>query len=91
MLSVLVLVLILAVISSAIAVTARRSIGGSDKELLELRERMNRLEQSMETMAGDMDRVAESQRFMTALLEDRGRNQGTLRPAPPPPEGPAVG
>ena len=59
---------------------SRRNDGQSDKEIRELRERVLRLEQSMESMTGDMERVAESQRFMTALLEDRGRNQGALKP-----------
>ena len=61
-----------------------RSGGGrsSEKELQDLRERMLRLEQSMETMAGEMDRMSEGQRFMTALLEDRSKGQGALKPAP---------
>ena len=72
------------VFGGMILTIARRQDGHSDRELREMRERLLRLEQSVETMTSDMERVAESQRFMTALLEDRGRGQGALRPPPPP-------
>jgi hypothetical protein len=55
--------------------------GGSpraDKDLQEVRERLLRLEQSMESMAGEVDRVSEGQRFMTALLEDRAKSHPPL-------------
>ena len=75
---------ILAMFGSTIAMVLRRGSGSgsSDRELQEMRERLLRLEQSMETMTGDMERVSESQRFMTALLEDRARSQGALKPPP---------
>jgi hypothetical protein len=70
-----------------IAVGARRSTAGAEKEIAELRERMLRLEQSVESIAGEMDRVSEGQRFLTALLEDRAKSQPALKP-PRPPAGP---
>ena len=69
-------------VAGMIVAMSRRNDGQSEKEVRELRERLLRLEQSMETMTSDMERVAESQRFMTALLEDRGRAQGALKPPP---------
>lgn len=62
--------------------------GASDKELAELRERMLRLEQSVETMTADMERVSEGQRFLTALLEERARGQPAIKAPPPSPPGP---
>ena len=59
--------------------------GASEKELAELRERMLRLEQSLETLSADMERVSEGHRFLTALLEDRARPQ---LPSKAPPEAP---
>ena len=82
-----VLVVILAGMVGAMIATARRGAATSDKELVELRERMLRLEQSVETMSADMERVSEGQRFLTALLEDRARSQPAIKapsPAPPP-------
>src|SRR5688500_14338645 len=69
MLTSIAILFILAMFGSTIAMVLRRGSGGSDKELQEMRERLLRLEQSMESMTGDMERVSESQRFMTALLE----------------------
>jgi hypothetical protein len=83
MLTILMFVAFSAVAGMVVAMT-RRSGGQSDQEIRELRERLLRLEQSVETMTSDMERVAESQRFMTALLEDRTRGQGALRPPAPP-------
>jgi len=80
MLTFLAFLLVIAMVGTTLATTLRRGSGCSDKELQEMRERMLRLEQSMETMTSDMERVSESQRFMTALLEDRGRSQGALKP-----------
>ena len=80
MLTYLLLILVVGMVTGMVTVTVRRASGGSEKELQELRERMLRLEQSMESMTGDMDRISESQRFMTALLEDRARSQSALKP-----------
>lgn len=83
MISVLLLILIVIVLGGTIVQTLRGGSRSSDKELAEMRERMLRLEQSVETMAGEMDRLSEGQRFMTALLEDRPRTQGSAKPLPP--------
>jgi hypothetical protein len=65
--------------------TARPSGGASDKEVAELRERMLRLEQSVETMTADVERMSEGQRFLTALLEERSKGQPAIKPPPPVP------
>lgn len=71
--------------------TSRHGSASSEKELTEMRERMLRLEQSVETMSADMERVSEGQRFLTALLEDRARGTNALKPPPPtPPTPPAA-
>ena len=75
--------LVAGVVGGLIATTVRRNSGTSEKELAELRERMLRLEQSLETMNADMERVSEGQRFLTALLEDRAKSQPSLKPPPP--------
>ena len=59
---------------------ARRGAASSDKEISDLRERMLRLEQSVENMSGEMERVSEGQRFLTALLEERARSQIGVKP-----------
>jgi hypothetical protein len=58
---------------------ASRRPRADDPDFRELRERMNRLEQSLETATGELDRLAESQRFLTALLEDRAKTQPALK------------
>ena len=78
--------LVAGVVGGLIA-TARRGATASDKELAELRERMLRLEQSLETMTADMERVSEGQRFLTALLEERARGQPVIKAPPAPPPG----
>jgi hypothetical protein len=59
---------------------ARRERGrpSDDRELRDLRERLGRLEQSMETTAAELERVTESERFLTALLEDRTKSSRAL-------------
>ena len=86
MISYLILLVFVGVVIRAMA-TSKHG-GASEKELAELRERMLRLEQSMETMGADMERVSEGHRFLTALLEDRARSQ---LPSKAPPEPPAAG
>lgn len=78
--------LVAGVVGGLIA-TARRGATASDKELTELRERMLRLEQSLETMTADMERFSEGQRFLTALLEERARSQPAIKAPPAPPPG----
>jgi hypothetical protein len=80
--------LLLAVVGVVIRMmTTSKHGGASEKELAELRERTLRLEQSLETMSADMERVTEGQRFLTALLEDRARSQIPLKAPPEPPPG----
>ena len=86
MLTYLLLALVVGVVVRMMA-TARPSSSASDKELTELRERMLRLEQSLETMTADMERVSEGQRFLTALLEERARSQPAIKPPPAAPSG----
>lgn len=76
--------LLAGVVGGLIATTVRRNSAASDKEMAELRERMLRLEQSLETMNAEMERVSEGQRFLTALLEDRSKSQPSLKPPPSP-------
>ena len=78
----LLIMLLAGVVGGLIATTVRRNSVASDKEMAELRERMLRLEQSLETMNADMERVTEGQRFLTALLEDRAKSQPSLKPPP---------
>ena len=86
MLTYLILALLVGVVVRTMA-TTRQGGAASDKELTELRERMLRLEQSLETMTADMERVSEGQRFLTALLEERARTQPVIKPPPPAPPG----
>ena len=85
MLTTLIFLAAISILGGTIATALRRGGGSSEAEIRELRERLLRLEQSMESMTSDMERVAESQRFMTALLEDRARGQAVPRPLPPAP------
>ena len=45
--------------------------GGNRTELEELRSRLARIEESMESMGTDVERIAEAQQFTTKLLGDR--------------------
>ena len=81
------LVVLVAGLVGRLIVTGRRGGAVSDKELTEIRERMLRLEQSLETMTADMDRVSEGQRFLTSLLEDRAKTQGAIKAPPVAPPG----
>ena len=81
----LILMIAAGLIGGMIATVMRRGAGTSEKELTELRERMLRLEQSLETMTADMERVSDGQRFLTALLEERARAQAAIKPSPAPP------
>jgi hypothetical protein len=73
------------VVGVVIRTMSRQGHGSSDKELTEMRERMLRLEQSVETMSADIERFSEGQRFLTALLEDRAKGQPATRQALGPP------
>jgi hypothetical protein len=69
-----------------IATRSQRGNSRPDREIQEIRERLLRLEQSIETMSGDVERVSEGHRFLTALLEDRSRGRPSL-PGPEPDKG----
>ncbi len=80
-----IIVMILAGLVGGLIGTLRRRGPSSDKELTEVRERMLRLEQSVETMTADMERFADGQRFLTALLEERAREHPAIKPPSSPP------
>jgi hypothetical protein len=77
----LILMLAAGMIGGIIATARRGGSSTSDKEVAELRERVSRLEQTIDAMSGEMDRVSEGQRFLTALLEERARGQALKPPA----------
>jgi hypothetical protein len=52
---------------------------GDPRRLERLEERIARLEGSVESMASEMERLGEGQRFMTKLLADRGGGSGASR------------
>lgn len=78
------LIMVMAVLTAGYvgaSVASRRGREGSNDEpaLRELRERMDRLEQSLESATAELERMGESQRFLTALLEDRAKSQPALK------------
>ena len=87
--SFIVLLLVGGLIASIIANSRRRG-PSSDKELAEMRERMARLEQTVETMSADIERFSEGQRFLTSLLEERPKGQAAIKPPSPVPPVPPV-
>ena len=52
---------------------ARRRVSSGDGELTIGDERMNRLEEAIESIAVEVERVGEGQRFVTKLLAEPGR------------------
>jgi hypothetical protein len=74
----IILGIVFGVLGGILAVRLQAASPRADRDLQEVRERLLRLEQSLEAMAGDVDRVSEGQRFMTALLEDRAKTQPPL-------------
>ena len=52
---------------------ARRRLSSGDGELTIGDERMNRLEEAIESIAVEVERVGEGQRFVTKLLAESGR------------------
>jgi hypothetical protein len=49
-----------------------RSSGGSSRDLREIAERLTRLEQGMDAVALEVERISEGQRFTSRLLAERG-------------------
>ena len=62
----------------AAAARRARERPSDDRELQDLRDRLARLEQSMEATTAELERVTESERFLTALLADRTKSQRAL-------------
>ena len=79
------LILLAGGLIASIITNSRRRGPSSDRELTEMRERMARLEQTVETMSADIERFSEGQRFLTSLLEDRPKGQAAIKPPPPAP------
>ena len=70
-------VMFLATVALIAAVVVRlmdRRGDGDPRRVQHLEERMARLEGTVESMASEMERLSEGQRFMTKLLSDRASN-----------------
>lgn len=57
---------------------------GADPVALEITTRLDRMEQAIDAIAVEVERVTEGQRFVTKLMVDRAREPGALT-APQPP------
>jgi hypothetical protein len=69
-------VMLLATVALLAAVVVRlmdRRSDGDPRRVQRLEERIARLEGSMESMASEMERLGEGQRFMTKLLAERSQ------------------
>lgn len=60
-----------AVIGRLIAKAIDRRGGAAPKELVALEGRLGRIEQAIDAMAVEVERISEGQRFTTKLLSDR--------------------
>ena len=70
-------VILLATVALLAAVVVRlldRRSDGEPKRVQRLEERVARLEGSLESMASEMERLGEGQRFMTKLLSERSQS-----------------
>lgn len=70
-------IILLATVALLAAVVVRlmdRRSDGDPKRVERLEERVARLEGSLESMASEMERLGEGQRFMTKLLSDRSQS-----------------
>ena len=56
-----------------------RASGGSSRELREIAERLSRLEQGMDAVALEVERISEGQRFTSRLLAERGEAERIAR------------
>ena len=63
---------------------ARRMDRGADvpKIPADVAERLERMEQSLDAIALEVERISEGQRFTTKLLSERGREAGALPASP---------
>ena len=80
MLTLLAVLLVAAASGYAVRSVVRAARTGPeyDPGLREMRDRLERLEQSMEGVSAEVERLTESQRFLTSLLEDRARTRPAL-------------
>jgi hypothetical protein len=62
--------------------TARRRVSSGGGELTIGDERMNRLEEAIESIALEVERVGEGQRFVTKLLAEPDRSMASRDPIP---------
>jgi hypothetical protein len=70
---------------AAIVVRLMDRRGGEDpRRLQRLEERVAKLEGSVESMASEMERLGEGQRFMTKLLSERSQSASRGSGAEPP-------
>lgn len=70
-------IILLATVALLAAVVVRlmdRRSDGDPKRVERLEERVARLEGSLESMASEMERLGEGQRFMTKLLSERSQS-----------------
>ncbi|MGQ0713095.1 MAG: hypothetical protein ACT4PJ_05110 [Gemmatimonadaceae bacterium] len=85
MISIVMLLATMALVSGVVVLVMDRRRDGDPRRVQRLEERVARLEGSVESMASEMERLSEGQRFMTKLLSDRvsgpGRGHGS-EPAP---------
>lgn len=77
-------VIVLALGIPIVRVWAHRKRQEPDPRLLASDERLARMEQAIETMAVEIERISEGQRFVTRLLAEREKPAGALPAADPP-------
>src|SRR4051812_27336630 len=70
--------IITSVLIISLAVTRRRSRGADPSAIQLIAERLDRIEQAVDTIAIEVERVSEGQRFTSKLLADRAGE--TLQP-----------
>ncbi len=63
------------------AVTKRGMSGPSDGSVARIDDRLSRMEQAIDAMAVEMERISEGQRFTTKLLSERSVANGEVAPA----------
>ena len=56
-----------------------RASGASPRELREIADRLSRLEQGMDAVALEVERISEGQRFTSRLLAERGEAERIAR------------
>lgn len=74
MISGIVLLATVALLAAVVVRLMDRRSDGDPKRVQRLEERVARLEGSLESMASEMERLGEGQRFMTKLLSERSQS-----------------